>query len=390
MVFQYPLGLIEICLLSVASILLLIQLFFYFCIFLRPIQYIKACRNGKVKYTDEKMPISVIVYGKNDAHNLERFLPLILEQDYPNFEVIVVNDGSTDDSKDIVALLQNRYNNLYQTYIPEGAKNLSRKKLALTVGIKAAKNDIVLLTDANCYPNSNQWIASISRNFTPGTDIVLGYASLQKKYKYVELYMNWDWLYQSMKYLAFAILRWPYKGMGANLAYRKKRFFEVKGFSKHLNLHFGDDDLFVNQIANHKNTKVEICPESQITIGTDYPYAEWKEKKLQHDFTRRFIKSPVKSVSKIEMASRFLFFGTLATLCYLNYRNGLILSLVLLLWLIRYIMQIVVLQKNKKLFSVFTAILTYPLFDLLEPIVNLQYKIIGRITQKKNYTWRLK
>lgn len=390
MVFHYQLGPTEIILLSVAFVLLLVQLFYYLCIYLRPVQYSKACQNNKVKYAKELPAVSVIVYAKNDAHSLEKFLPLLLEQDYPDFEVIVVNDGSTDDSKDTVSLLKNKHPHLYQTYVPEGARNVSRKKLALTVGIKAAKNDIILLTDANCRPQSNRWIESICRNFTPGTDVVLGYAFFQTKHKYIGLYMNWDGLYQSMRYLSFAILRWPYRGVGSNLAYRKKKFFEAKGFSKHLNLHFGDDDLFINEITNHKNTRVEISPESQIMIATEYPGDEWREKKLQHDFTRKFIKSPAKNVFRIEMYSRFLFFAALVALCCLFCQNLFILILAVLLWLIRYVVQIVVLQKNKRLLSAFTAIPSYPLYDLLEPVINVQYKIMGWITRKKNYTWRFK
>ena len=110
-------------------------------------------------------------------------MPKILNQAYPEFEVIVVNDDSTDDSKDILSVLETQYKNLYHTYVPEGSRNLSHKKLALTLGIKAARYDIVVFTNANCDPRNNEWLATIARNFVPGIDIVLGYTAIERKEK---------------------------------------------------------------------------------------------------------------------------------------------------------------------------------------------------------------
>lgn len=159
-------------------------------------------------------------------------MPKILNQAYPEFEVIVVNDDSTDDSKDILSVLETQYKNLYHTYVPEGSRNLSHKKLALTLGIKAARYDIVVFTNANCDPRNNEWLATIARNFVPGIDIVLGYTAIERKEKekFSFWYCSYDQLLFSIRYLSFALINRPYMGVSSNMAYRKELFFKNKGF----------------------------------------------------------------------------------------------------------------------------------------------------------------
>ena len=175
--FSWNLSLPEIYGVGIFALIWIIEMVYQFYLFDRPFRFYRKSEKGKIPYSAERPALSVIVYAQNDAENLIQFMPRILNQDYPQFEVIVVSDDSTDDSKDILTSLQAQYDNLYFTYVPEGSRNLSHKKLALTLGIKAARYDIVVFTNANCCPPDNQWLASIARNFVPGTDIVLGYTS---------------------------------------------------------------------------------------------------------------------------------------------------------------------------------------------------------------------
>lgn len=375
---------------GVLFLLFLIQLFYYIWFYRKPLRYRKAEEKGKVRFSGSQPPVSVIIYAKNDAENLEKTLPDLLGQNYPDYEVIIVNDGSTDETKDMVSAFQTRYPNLYQTYIPEEARNLSRKKLALTVGIKAAKNEILLFTLANCRPLGREWISHMVRNFLPHIDIVLGYTCPQRHGPVSWPYIYYDmWLY-AMRFLSYALYRRPYLGQGTNLAYRKSLFFKNKGFSRHLNLHFGDDDLFINEIATSTNTRAELSPESYTEAFYEKNYQAWKEQKLQYDFTRRYLKTPAKSVFAFEQWVHFLYYSLSAWLIIRNSGNLGILLPVILLLVILYLCQVLFFRYASSDYRTPTFRFWMPIFEWIRPFVNLRYRIEGWFSRGKNYTWKIK
>lgn len=230
--FSWDFSTPEIYCLGILILIWIIEIIYQFYLFNRPFRFYQKEKNGKIEYTHQYPAVSVIVYAQNDAENLVKYMPKILNQAYPEFEVIVVNDDSTDDSKDILSVLETQYKNLYHTYVPEGSRNLSHKKLALTLGIKAARYDIVVFTNANCDPGNNEWLATIARNFVPGIDIVLGYTAIERKEKekLSFWYCSYDQLLFSIRYLSFALINRPYMGVSSNMAYRKELFFKNKGF----------------------------------------------------------------------------------------------------------------------------------------------------------------
>jgi len=230
----------------------IIQIIYYLLIFLRIIIY-KQSTNEEINE-----PVSVIICARNEAENLQKFLPTILEQKYSNFEVIVVNDSSTDDTDVVLRKFQNSYPNLYVTYIDRDLDYKHGKKLAVTIGLKAAKNDLVLFTDADCIIDSNLWIENMQKMFTPKTKIVLGYGGYIKERGLLNKMIRYDTLFVAIQYFSYALIGMPYMGVGRNMAYRKSLFFENKGFASHLKIVSGDDDLFVNENATKKNTKIVI------------------------------------------------------------------------------------------------------------------------------------
>lgn len=160
----------------------------------------------------------------------------MLEQDYPQFEVIVINDGNTDESEDYLTILEEKYPHLYHSFVPDSSRYISRKKLAVTLGIKASKYEWLVFTNANCMPQSNQWLRLMARNFTSRTQVVLGYSGYERGKGWLHKRVAFDNLFTSMRYLGFALAGSPYMGIGRNLAYRKELFYQQKGFSAHLNL----------------------------------------------------------------------------------------------------------------------------------------------------------
>ena len=342
---------VELILLSVAGILFIIQLIYYFGLYNRIHVHNKAVGKEEVHFIRELPPLSVILCARNEAENLRKILPAILEQDYPQFEVIVINDASTDDTEDILGVMEEKYPHLYHSFTPESARYISHKKLALTLGIKASKHDWLVFTETNCMPASNQWLKLMARNFTPQTQIVLGYSGYDRTKGWLHKRTAFDTLFQSLRYLGFALAGKPYIGIGRNLAYRKELFFQQKGFSKYLNLQRGEDDLFINELATSSNTRVE----------TDF------------NATTRI----QRYLLGFETFSRLLFYiACIAGIVFgiLNF-HWLVAGIAFLMWLLRFTVQAVIINRTaKEMGGGRKYYFSLPVFDLIQPVQSLKFK----------------
>lgn len=232
---------------------------------------------------DAELPkVSVVVYARDDADQLASLLPSILQQDYPErkLEVVVVNEGQSDATAEVVNTLALRYPNLYLTFTPDGARNLSRKKLALTLGIKAARYPVVAMIDADTSLSSPQWLRRMAGHFADETcEVVIGASSWdgESDDRFGARRRSFDFTADTVTYLASAINGHPYRGTSHNLFYRRGLFFANKGFSRSLNLRNGDDDIFVSEIADGYNTEVEISPESITVVMADNPVRTYRD-----------------------------------------------------------------------------------------------------------------
>lgn len=235
--------------------------------------------------------VSVIVCARNEEKNLMMNVPKIMEQDYPNFELIVVNDSSYDDTADILKALSINYPNMHVIHIDEDKQNMQGKKFALTLGIKAAKNDIVLLTDADCYPRTNQWINEISSVYKNECRVVLGYSPFVKYKGWFNKLVRLDNTMVAMTYLGMAKAGNPYMGVGRNLSYFSDLFFKVGGFKSNYSILSGDDDLLINQIANKQNTAVIFSKDAQTVSEPKKSFKDWKIQKRRHFTTSPMYKS---------------------------------------------------------------------------------------------------
>ena len=391
--FSWDFSTPEIYCLGILILIWIIEIIYQFYLFNRPFRFYQKEKNGKIEYTHQYPAVSVIVYAQNDAENLVKYMPKILNQAYPEFEVIVVNDDSTDDSKDILSVLETQYKNLYHTYVPEGSRNLSHKKLALTLGIKAARYNIVVFTNANCDPRNNEWLATIARNFVPGIDIVLGYTAIERKEKekLSFWYCSYDQLLFSIRYLSFALINRPYMGVSSNMAYRKELFFKQKGYSKYLNLQRGEDDLFINQIVTKTNTRVETDFNATMRIQPVYRYKNWKEEKISYMATARFYRGAQRYLSGFETFSRLLFYvACMAGIVFgiLNF-HWLVAGIALLIWLLRYITQAIVINRTaKEMGGGRKYYFSLPIFDILQPIQSLNFKLCRLFRGKGDFMRR--
>lgn len=301
-----------ILLTGIAALTWLIQLILHAIFYGNILKQNKSDCSNDIHYTETLPPLSIIIYAKNQKDVLEQNLPSILQQDYPNFEVIVVND-STDGSDDLLILLAERYKNLYHTFIPNTSRYISQKKLGLTLGIKASKYDWILFTEADCHPVSNQWLQKMARNCTPRTDVVLGYYGYGKSKGLRQKEIAFYNLYTSVRYLGLALAGSPYRGVGRNLLYRKELFFKNKGFSSQLNLQRGEDDLFINEVSTRWNTRVETSPHS--IIHRTYPNRnEWISEQMNYLAVIRYLRGYQPALLAFETYTRFFVHLNLASL----------------------------------------------------------------------------
>lgn len=336
-------------------------------------------------FSSENPPLSVIIVAKDAANELHENLPAILEQDYPEFEVIVIYDRSADDCDDALKLLEDKYTNLYHTFIPDSARYISHKKLGITMGIKASRYDWLVFTESNCHPQSNQWLRQMARNFTPGTEIVLGYSNYEKISGWFDKKITFDTLLNSMRYLGMALSGHPYMGTGRNLAYRKSLYYKQKGFLSHLNLQRGEDDLFINETSNGQNTRVETSAESIIRISIPQYKRIWREEKISYMATSRFFKGGVRYLIGFESCSRILFYiTTIATIVIgILTHQWIALAIAVLIWILRFAMQVLVFNKVSRDLGERKFYALLPVFDIMQPIWNLRFKL-QRMTRKRD------
>ncbi len=349
--------LIVFCLFSTSAA---VQLFYYLYF------YLGVYFEKKTELSGKRPPVSVIICARNEAENLSTFLPSVLEQDYPDFEVIVVNDCSEDNSYDVLATFIEKYPNLHISNVNKDPKFTHNKKFAQFIGIKAAKNEILLFTDADCRPESNKWLELMISRFDEKTDFVLGYGGYLREKGFLNKYIRYDCFTIAMQYLGMAIRGVPYMGVGRNLAYRRSVFFSNKGFGSHYHIASGDDDLFVNSIGTGKNTVVEYRQETHTRSRPSSSFKEWLVQKKRHLTTAPFYKFRDKFLLVTEPLTRILFYITFIVLLSLLFMW----QWVVAIFALRLISQIIVFSVvGKKLNE--PGLLPYLLFfDIFSPLFN--------------------
>lgn len=270
--------------------------------------------NPSEKDDTTRQPVSVIVCAHDEEQNLRVLVPLLLGQDYETFEVIVVNDRSNDGTFDFLRERSSTTPQLKVVQVDHLPAHANGKKYALTLGIKAAKYEVVLLTDADCIPNGNNWIRSMMKQFNPETQLVLGYSPYLKQPGFLNQFIRFETVYTALQYIGFASAGMPYMGVGRNLAYRKSLFLDNKGFNGYLQLTGGDDDLFVNQHATAENTQVSLGAEALVYSKPKNFWGNFFQQKIRHLSVGKFYKLKHKAVVGLLSLSHIVLWITGITL----------------------------------------------------------------------------
>ncbi len=365
----------------VAGIFLLsftVQMFYYLYFFLR----LTIHRYSDTIVSSGK-PVSVIICARNEANNLENNLPYILEQDYPDYEVIVVNDCSEDHTEEVLARLKEKYSNLRSTILKKDVKFTHGKKLALTIGIKSALYEYLLLTDADCRPSSPLWISQMQKHFVPPNEIVLGYGSYERKPGLLNKLLRFDTFFIALQYLSFALAGFPYMGVGRNLAYKRSLFFENKGFASHLKLESGDDDLFINQVASKENTEVEFSHLAHTCSVPPESWAEWYGQKRRHLTTGMHYSRSTRFLLGMEMISRLLFYISFIMLIF----SQVYILYIIGLFLIRLTTSVLILNSGMNRLNEKNLLLFSPIFDIFIFLFNT-FCVASNLIFQKRSRWR--
>jgi glycosyltransferase involved in cell wall biosynthesis len=349
--------LVVFCIFSTATA---IQLFYYLFFYLSV--YFKKFSEAP----DTIVPVSVIICARNEADNLESFLPSVLEQDYSDYEVIVVNDCSEDNSYDILGKFIKKYPHLKISTVNKDPKFTHNKKFAQFIGIKAAKNEILLFTDADCHPESDKWLRGMASDFKEKTDFVLGYGGYKSEKGLLNKYIRYDCMTIAMQYLGMAIRKVPYMGVGRNLAYKRSIFFENKGFGSHNHVISGDDDLMVNSVARGKNTEVEFRQETHTRSIPCSEFSGWILQKKRHLTTAPYYKLRDKILLITEPLTRIIFYVSAIILFSFIFLWPWVLGIVMLRFITQYLVFAGVQKKLNE-----PGLLGYLLFfDIFSPLIN--------------------
>lgn len=281
------------------------------------------------KVTPKRIPISVIVCAKNEEENVINFIPLLAEQNYPDFEIVLIDDASSDHTLAIFEDFEKQYSNVRLVKVENNEAFWGNKKYALTLGIKAATKEYLLFTDADCFPTTKDWITVMSSQFTMQKTIVLGYGGYEKiAHSFLNKLIRFETVFTAIQYFSWAKMGHPYMGVGRNLAYKKETFFNVNGFIDHMQIRSGDDDLFVNQAANTKNIAICYSPESFTYSKPKTTFKDWFTQKRRHIATANYYKNFDKLQLGFFYCSQLLFILSAVLLLAFQFQWILVLSLI--------------------------------------------------------------
>ena len=250
---------------------------------------------SKLSFTDnrkgtrsETFPVSVIVCARNEADNLRKHIPFWLDQDYPNFELIIVNDHSSDETLEVIESFARKDERIAVVDVKHNENFWGKKKYALTLGIRKARHSRLLFSDADCKPAGNSWIRSMTSLLSSKKQLVLGYGAYNKRKGLLNALIRFETVMTAFQYFSAALRGHPYMGVGRNLAYTSNLFYEQSGFTSHMHVDSGDDDLFVNQAATAENTAVCLSPVSFTHSVPKQKWLSWIRQKARHSTTARY------------------------------------------------------------------------------------------------------
>ena len=342
-------------------------------------------RNARPKLDEELEPVSVVLCARDAYEYLIDLIPALLKQDYPDFEIVVVNDCSDDETEEYLKDLERKEPRVKPVQLKQHLNFFNGKKFPLSMGIKSAKNDLLVLTDCNCMPVNDQWLRSVVNRYNQRTEIVIGYSPIVHKKGSLNRLMRFDALQNGLLYLSAALNRHPYMGVSKNLSYRKELFYRNKGFISHYTTSMGDDDLFIGQVANKKNTEVLIDAENAILTTPPSTFRLWMRQKSSRYSTVQQYSTRARLSLSLFYASQLLFYVSFITLLCLKpafaITNGAVFYIPILafFFLLRFGTQMIIYHKASKRLGEKGLLPGLVLYDFLFAFLSPWQRLMGRM-----------
>jgi poly-beta-1,6-N-acetyl-D-glucosamine synthase len=324
--------------------------------------------------------VSIVICAHNEYENLKKNLDRFLNQNYRSYEIVVVNDCSTDQTLDLLLWYREMHSIFVIVNITQKFKQ--GKKVALAEGIKASKFDTVLLTDADCFPSSNEWITEMVSNLQDEKEIILGYGAYKNTGTWLNAFIRFETIMTAIQYMSFALNGKPYMGVGRNLMYKKHLFLSGDAVAKHDHIPAGDDDLFINRIANKNNTAICLNQKGfTISEGAETLRNFYVQKNRHY------------SVSKHYNLTSQILLGLFSFTYFIHISGGILLmlssiagkQLLMLTYAVRLIITWAVFGLIVRRFGEKKLFLRYPIFELLMPIY---YVIFTPALMNKFKKWK--
>lgn len=319
-----------------------------------------AFSSSEKDISEGTFPVSVIICAKNEAENLRKFLPKILSQDHPDFEVVIINDASGDDTLEVMEDFQKKDSRVKIVDVQNNEAFWANKKYALTLGIKKAKKPYLLFTDADCEPGSDHWLSEMSAGFGDRKSIVLGYGGyFIEQGSLINKLIRFETLFTAVQYFSYANWGMPYMGVGRNLAFTAEEFYRQNGFAGHLHLRSGDDDLFVNAAATRQNTALCFSAAGITRSIPKQDLKSWFRQKRRHISVAGHYKKRHKFLLGVFYTTQLLFWILFLTLLFTNFW-----SLALAVLAVRFLVQAMVFYNSGKKFGETDLFWLFPFLEL--------------------------
>ena len=328
----------------------------------------------------ESFPISIIVCAKNEAENLKNNIPHWLAQDYPNFELILIDDASSDDTREVIETFAKNHDNIHTVIIENNETFWSNKKYSMTLGIKRAYNKRMLFTDADCRPATKDWIRLMTASLDKEKQLVLGYGAYEKRKGLLNALIRYETMMTAIQYFSYAEMGMPYMGVGRNLAYTSHLFYENRGFMSHMNVASGDDDLFVNEAATKENTVLCFEPDAFTYSIPKQSFKEWFSQKRRHITTAVHYKSKHRILLGLYYISNLLFW-ILAAACLIFTDWKIPLAIIIF----RFLLQYIFVGNASKLLKEKSLLPYLPIFELFLVFLQLTIFISNKLAKPKRW-----
>ena len=371
-------------LLIVFGVCLVIQLLFHWAQFSKVAFY---KRNARPKLDEELEPASIVLCARDAYEYLTELIPVLLNQDYPDFEIVVVNDCSDDETEEYLKDLERREPRVKPVQLKQHLNFFTGKKFPLSMGIKSAQNDLIVLTDFNCMPVNDQWLRSVVNRYNHQTEIVIGYSPYVQKKGSLNHLMRFDALQNGLLYLSAALNHHAYMGIGKNLSYRKELFYRNQGFISHYTTTVGEDDLFINKVSTKKNTEVLIDAENGILTTPTSSFKLWMRQKSSRYSTVSKYDGRSRLMLSLFYGSQLLFYASFITLIALCAKPAFVITggaafyipILVFFFLLRFGSQMIIYHKASKRLGEKGLLPGLIVYDFLFAFLSPWLRLMGRM-----------